>query len=61
MVQLIGVLAYGVFTIVCAFIIFYAIKMAIGIRVSEEEERRGLDITEHGMESYPDFQATTQV
>lgn len=61
MVQLIGVLAYGVFTVVCAFIIFYAIKMTIGIRVSEEEERRGLDITEHGMESYPDFQSATQV
>ena len=61
MVQLIGVLAYGAFTVVCAFIIFYAIKMAIGIRVSEEEERRGLDITEHGMESYPDFQAASEI
>ncbi|MCY3985548.1 MAG: ammonium transporter [Candidatus Dadabacteria bacterium] len=57
MTQLIGVLAYGVFTVVCCFIIFYVIKMIMGIRVSEDEERKGLDITEHGMESYPDFQA----
>lgn len=58
--QFIGVLAYGVFTVVCSFIIFYAIKTAMGIRVTEEEERRGLDISEHGMESYPDFQAIAE-
>ena len=27
----------------------------MGLRVSEEEEMKGLDITEHGMEAYPEF------
>merc|ERR1711976_920777 len=36
--QLIGVLAYGVFTVVCALILFFAIKLIMGLRVSEEEE-----------------------
>jgi Amt family ammonium transporter len=54
--QLIGVLAYGVFSFVSALAIFAAIKAAIGIRVSEEEERMGLDVAEHGMESYGGFQ-----
>jgi len=56
MTQLIGVLAYGVFTVVCALILFLAIKLIMGLRVSEEEEMAGLDIGEHGMEAYPDFQ-----
>ena len=36
--------------------IFGVIKAVIGIRVSEEEELKGLDIGEHGMEAYPGFQ-----
>lgn len=31
-----------------------------GIRVSEKEEIEGLDISEHGMESYPDFAASAK-
>ena len=54
--QLIGVLAYGVFSFISALAIFAAIKAAIGIRVSEEEERMGLDVAEHGMEAYGGFQ-----
>lgn len=54
--QLIGVVAYGVFTVVCALILFLLIKVTMGLRVSEEEELAGLDLGEHGMESYPDFQ-----
>ena len=54
--QLIGVLAYGVFTVVCALILFLGIKLIMGIRVSEEEELMGLDLGEHGMMAYPDFQ-----
>lgn len=60
MVQLAGVAAYGAFTVVCSFVLFYAIKLAMGIRVTQEEEIRGLDITEHGMESYPDFQGISE-
>ncbi len=54
-VQLVGVVAYGLFTIVCSFVIFMSIKAIMGVRVSEEEEIRGLDLAEHGMEAYPDF------
>ena len=54
--QLIGVFAYGVVTVVAAFIIFAAIKATIGLRVSADEEMEGLDIGEHGMEAYSGFQ-----
>ena len=56
LIQLLGVGAYGLFTVVCAFIIFFLIKVTMGLRVEEEEEMKGLDISEHGMESYADFQ-----
>ena len=59
--QLIGVAAYGAFTVICSFLIFVAIKAIMGVRVSEEEEVRGLDISEHGMESYPDFQQMSEL
>ncbi len=50
--QLIGVAAYGGFTLVCAGILFYGIKMTMGLRVSAEEEREGLDYGEHEMHGY---------
>ena len=56
--QLIGVLAYGVFCFVAAFIIFFALKALLGLRVDPEEERVGLDVGEHGMEAYGGFQIT---
>ena len=56
--QLIGVLAYGVFCFVAAFIIFFALKALLGLRVDPEEERIGLDVGEHGMEAYGGFQIT---
>ncbi len=36
--------------------IWLALKAAMGIRVSAEEEFEGLDIGEHGITAYPDFQ-----
>ncbi|MGH7885680.1 MAG: ammonium transporter, partial [Thermodesulfobacteriota bacterium] len=56
--QFIGVVAVGAFTFVVGIIAWWVIKMVIGIRVSPEEEIQGLDISEHGMEAYPDFQTT---
>jgi len=58
--QLIGVAAYGVFTVICSFVIFLLIKVIMGVRVSEEDEVKGLDISEHGMEAYPDFQQMSE-
>ena len=50
--QLTGVVSIGVFTFVVAFIIFFILKAVMGIRVSEEEEERGLDMAEHSMRAY---------
>lgn len=55
-VQLIGIIVVGITCLIATFSIFYALKAMIGIRVSIEEEIRGLDIGEHGMEAYPSFQ-----
>jgi Amt family ammonium transporter len=38
-----------------SYVVWLAIKMAMGIRVSEEEEMAGLDLPETGMEAYPEF------
>ena len=55
-IQIVGVIAYGVFAIVTAWVAWSIIgTMFGGIRVSEAEEIEGLDIGEHGMEAYPDF------
>ena len=54
--QLIGVLAYGAFALPAALLIFLALKATMGLRVSEDEERMGLDVGEHGMEAYGGFQ-----
>jgi Amt family ammonium transporter len=50
--QLKGVLAVGAFTFVASAVVWYALKATIGIRVSPEEERDGLDVGEHGMQAY---------
>ena len=54
--QLIGVVSVGVVAFPSAFLIFWMIRKTKGIRVSAEEELRGLDLGEHGMEAYPGFQ-----
>ncbi len=41
-----------VWTAVVAFISFYIVKLVVGLRVTEEEEREGLDITSHGERAY---------
>ena len=56
MTQLIGVGAIGALCFVSAFAFFAILKRTAGIRVSEEEEALGLDISEHGMEAYSGFQ-----
>ncbi len=53
--QFIGTAAVGVFTFAFAFGLMYALKMTVGIRVTEQEEDEGLDIAEHGMSSYTGF------
>ena len=55
-IQLLGVLSYGVFCIASSMLIFYLIDKFLGIRVNEQEEILGLDISEHDMEAYAGFQ-----
>jgi Amt family ammonium transporter len=53
-VQFYGVAATIAFTLIACLAAFYLIKVTIGLRVSEEDELRGLDISEHGMFGYPE-------
>ncbi len=54
--QIKGIIGYGVLCVVSSAIIFLVIKAVMGLRVSEKEEKQGLDIGEHGMEAYGGFQ-----
>lgn len=55
-IQLAGALAVAAFVFVGMGIIFKLIDLTVGLRVSREEEFRGLDIGEHGIQSYSGFQ-----
>lgn len=55
-VQALGVLTAFVWAFGLGLILFFLIKKTVGLRVSELEELRGLDIGEHGMEGYYGFQ-----
>ena len=55
MTQLTGVVAYGLFTLIVSFVVWTLIKMTIGLRATKEEEEYGLDMSELGSVSYPDF------
>ncbi|MGK0127456.1 MAG: Amt family ammonium transporter, partial [Candidatus Azotimanducaceae bacterium] len=52
-VQAIGVLAYAVWSVVLSFIVFKLLKSTMGLRVTEEDETVGLDLSEHGEIAYP--------
>ncbi len=54
-VQLIGVLAIGIFVFAASLAAWFVLKLLLGIRASEEGEDDGLDKTELGMEAYPEF------
>jgi ammonium transporter, Amt family len=56
LIQLFGVAACLGFVVIAMALAFKAIDLVIGLRVSEEDELRGLDMREHGMESYSGFQ-----
>ena len=54
--QALGILCVASWTVVCMIIVFTVIKKTIGLRVTKEEEMKGLDICEHGLVSaYADF------
>jgi len=53
--QLIGIGSIFAWVFITSFIVWLIIKMVIGIRVSEEEEYEGVDLSECGLEAYPEF------
>lgn len=55
-IQALGVLAVAAWTIVTMVIVFQLIKHTVGLRVTKDEEMKGLDVTEHGLvNAYADF------
>ncbi|MFO7446642.1 MAG: ammonium transporter [Ignavibacteriaceae bacterium] len=54
--QILGIFFVGVFTFIFALVLWLILKNTMGIRVNDAEEKEGLDIGEHGMEAYPDFE-----
>ena len=57
--QLIGAATIFGWVFVTSLVVWFVLKLTMGIRVSEEEEYEGLDIGECGMEAYPEFTSST--
>lgn len=55
--QVLGIVATAVFVCVTSAILWKLLAVTIGIRVSEEDEMKGLDAAEVGVEAYPEFTA----
>ncbi len=55
--QLIGLVTIFAWVFITSLIVWFVIKKTLGIRVSEEEEYEGVDISECGLEAYPEFTA----
>jgi Amt family ammonium transporter len=55
--QAIGVIAVGAFVLVASALGWTVVRAIVGLRVSADEEREGLDIAEHGISAYPEFHA----
>ncbi len=53
--QIVGLLTIFIWVFVTSFIVWLVIKMIMGIRVTEEEEAEGVDLSECGVEAYPEF------
>ncbi|MEE4175564.1 MAG: ammonium transporter [Xanthomonadales bacterium] len=53
--QILGALTIFVWVFVTSLIVWFIIKMIMGIRISEEDEFAGADFSECGMEAYPEF------
>lgn len=53
--QLTGIVAYGVFIFAASLVLWAILKATLGIRIDEEDEERGIDQAELGMEAYPEF------
>ena len=55
LIQVLGVAAVALWSLMTAGLLFYGLKTTVGIRVMADEEIKGLDYKEHGLEAYADF------
>jgi Amt family ammonium transporter len=58
MPQIIGVVVVALFAFISSFIVLWIINKIIPFRASDDEQQEGLDMSECGMESYPEFTRT---
>mgnify|MGYP000220191164 FL=1 len=56
--QLVGAATIFFWVFITSLIVWFLLKLIFGIRVTEEEEAEGVDISECGMEAYPEFAPT---
>jgi Amt family ammonium transporter len=57
--QIVGALTIFFWVFIASFVVWFILKMIMGIRVSEEDEYDGVDLSECGMEAYPEFTSAT--
>ena len=53
--QLLGIVTIFAWVFLTSLAVWLVLKKTVGIRVSEEEEYEGVDISECGLEAYPEF------
>ncbi len=53
--QILGIVSIFAFTFIASLVVWFILKAIMGIRVTEEEEVNGVDVSEMGMEAYPEF------
>ena len=53
--QMFGIVTIFVFVFACSFLVWFALRLVTGIRVSAEDEYHGVDTSECGIEAYPEF------
>ena len=56
--QIVGALTIFAWVFAASFVVWYLLKLIMGIRVTEEEEYQGVDVSECGVEAYPEFVRT---
>ena len=57
--QIVSIIAVVAWSLGTGFALFFLLKFTMGVRVSEAEEMEGLDISEHGIQTYPEAVATS--
>lgn len=58
--QILGIVGIFAWVFLASLVVWLVIKAIMGVRVSEEEEYAGVDLTECGMEAYPEFTKTSK-